>query len=1034
MTSIANLKALCQEGCLKEALHCLLITHSNPVDSSTYLQLLQACIAKKALSEGKQIHSYIKSNGFTSATNVFLQNAFINMYDKCGSLVDARKVFDEMTERDVFSWNMIIAAYRRHGLPQEAFTLFHQMQRKAVVQPDQFTFSAVLPVCADMASLKNGLQIHGKIIRCGFEAHNVVVMNTLMDMYAKCGRVEKARQLFDKMPQPNVTPSKLFDKMSERDVVALELFDKIPQRNMVSWNLMIVGYARNGLVDEALELYKQMQLAGVESNPATFASVLPACAKRGDLEQGMEIHRKVMGSGGFVDTAIVNALIDMYAKCGSVKKARELFDEMPQRSVVSWNVMITGYMQNGELDEALRIFEEMPQRDVVSWNAVIVGCAQNGLADKALEFFMTMHFSGIKANCTTFVSILPACAKIGSLERGICIHQKIIESGVVSDVVVSNALIDMYAKCRSIQKARKVFDKTHKEDLVTWNAMITGYAQNGFLDEAVRLLKKMPRRDVVSWTAVIAGYAQHGLGEKALVFFKQMHSTSVKSDSSAFASVLPACAKVGALEQGIEIHQKIIESGLLSDVLATSLIDMYAKCGSVQKARKLFGKLHDEDIISSNAMITGYAQNGVLDEALRIFKEMPQRDVVSWTAIVAGYAHNGLVEKSFETFKQMQIAGVEPDSSAVASILPSCAKIGALEQGMEIHQRIIENGFLSDIVVANSLMDMYAKCGCIQKARRLFEKIHHLDVASWNAMIAGYAMHGFSKDALKHFDLMKQSGTNPNHISLVSILFACSHAGLVDEGCKYFNQMSDSYCIMPTMDHYVCMVDLLGRAGYLEETLNFIIKLPTKPDVVVWMCLLGVCRSHKKMELGEFVARILFDLDPKNPAPHVLLSNIYSEVGRWRDSQTLRKLMKDRGIRKIPGCSWIEVHKMVHAFCIGDRSHPQTQEIYEKLEKLSWEIKAAGYVPDVRSVMNDVEDEEKELLLCHHSERLAIAYGLLNMLPGTTIRVVKNLRVCGDCHTATKFISKIVGREIVVRDANRFHHFKHGQCSCGDYW
>ncbi|XP_057869692.1 pentatricopeptide repeat-containing protein At3g26782, mitochondrial-like [Cryptomeria japonica] len=329
---------------------------------------------------------------------------------------------------------------------------------------------------------------------------------------------------------------------------------------------------------------------------------------------------------------------------------------------------------------------------------------------------------------------------------------------------------------------------------------------------------------------------------------------------------------------------------------------------------------------------------------------------------------------------------------------------------------------------------MYAKCGSIQKARELFDKMNHPRKVSWNAMIAGYAMHGYGKDALKLFELMELSGSNPNHVSFVSVLFACSHAGFINDGCKYFNLMSCSYCIMPTIDHYVCMIDLLGRAGYLEEALNFIIKMPIKLDAVAWKCLLGACRTHKNIGLGEFVATLLFESDAENDAPYVLLSNIYAELGSWGSFQKVRNLMKDRGIKKNPGCSWIEVHKMVHVFCVGDRSHPQTEEIYAKLEKLSWEMKAAGYNTDTGYALNDVEEEEKELLLCHHSEKLAIAFGLLNTFPGTTIRIVKNLRVCNDCHTATKFISKVAGREIIVRDANRFHHFKLGQCSCGDYW
>ncbi|KAH9323330.1 hypothetical protein KI387_017969 [Taxus chinensis] len=509
--------------------------------------------------------------------------------------------------------------------------------------------------------------------------------------------------------------------------------------------------------------------------------------------------------------------------------------------------------------------------------------------------------------------------------------------------------------------------------------MIVGYAQNGFLDEALRLFKVMPQPDVVSRNAVIGGYAQNGLVEEALEIFKQMQLAGVKPTSATFGTIHPACAKMGTLEQGMEIHQKVIECRFSSNILAvTSLIDMYVKFGSIHKARDLFDKMQQRDMFSWNAMIAGYAQNNVLDEALRLFKEMPKHNVVSWNAIIAAYAQNGLVEKALDFFKQMHQTGVKPDWFTFVGILPSCAKIGALEQGyaqnglvesaleffkqmqqtnvrpyqftfasilpacakmraleqgMEIHHRIIESGLLSD-VLETALIDMYAKCGSIQRARDLFDKLHHPNVISWTAMIAGYAMHGYGKDALNFFELMKSSGTNPNHVSFVCILFACSHAGLADEGCKYFNCMCDSYSILPTMDHYACMVDLLGRAGYLEETLNLIIKMPIKPDVVVWMCLLGACRSHKNTELGEFVATLLFELDPANATPYVLQSKIYAEVGRWRDVQKVRKLMKDRGIKKKPGCSWIEVHKMVHAFSVGDKSHPQAQEIYAMLDKI----------------------------------------------------------------------------------------------------
>ncbi|XP_057873047.2 pentatricopeptide repeat-containing protein At1g11290, chloroplastic-like [Cryptomeria japonica] len=594
---------------LKQRLHILVTTHNFPEDYSTHPQSLQTCILKNTLSRRKKVHSFIAHRRFAFTTRIPFHNKLIYMYVKFGSLVDARKVFDHMKERDSISWNTIIAAYRRHGYPHEAVTLFHNMQQTEL-QPDQFT----------------------------------------------------------------------------------------------------------------------------------FASVLPACAEIGGLEQGMDIHKRMTDRGILSDVVVATALVDMYAKCGRINKARELFDKMPQRNVVSWNAMIAGY-------------------------------AQNGIVEKALETFRQMKLAGVKPNSATFASILPLCAKMGALEQGMDIHQSIKDGELLSDVVVATALVDMYAKCGSVDKARELFDR-------------------------------MRQRNVFSWTAMIAGYAQNGLAEKALKTFKQMQLAGVKPNSTTFASILPACAKMGALEQGMDIHQTIKDRGNFSDVVvATALVDMYAKCGSIDKAYKLFVK-------------------------------MPQRNVISWNAMIAAYGQNGLFEKALETFKQMQLAGVKPDSTTFASILPACAKIGALEQGINIHQSIMEGGVLSEIIVGNALVDMYAKCGSIYKARQLFDKMPQRNVVSWNAMIAGYAQNGYCKDALKIFESMKDYGIYPNIVTFACVLCACSYAGLVDEGCKYFNHMSNPYCISPTVDHYACMVDLLARAGYLEDTLNFIIKMPIKP--VMW--------------------------------------------------------------------------------------------------------------------------------------------------------------------------------------------------------
>eukprot|EP01018_Ginkgo_biloba_P010349 Gb_07336 [translate_table: standard] len=923
-SSPEDVKMMLKQSRLTEALNSLHVL-DQCIDSSTYVSLFQGCIRKKALSEGKLIHGHMTERAFKP--DIVLGTILMTLYAKCGSLADARRVFDQMPKRNVVSWTAMIAAYAKHGLANEVLTLFCQMQR-AGIQPDLFTIASVLPACANLEALEQGKEIHEELIRSGFQP-DVIVWNALVDMYAKCGSIENARYVFDKMPQRDVVSWNVIIAGYAQNgnvVEALKLFQAMPERDAVSWNTMIAGYAQNGYIQEAAELFEKMPRQDVVS----WNTMIAGYAQSGHVDEALELFQNMPGR----DVVSWNSMIAGYAQNGHIDEALKLFQRMPARNVVSWNAMLAGYVQKGCVEKATELFEKMPERNVVSWNAMIAGHAQRGHGEETLKLYRQMQLAGVKPNPKTFASVLSACANLASLEQGMEIHEEIVQNGFQFDVFVESALVDMYAKCGNINKARDLFDKMHQRNTVSWTAMIVGYAQSGNVTEALKLFQLMPERDVVSWTA----------------------------------------------------------------------------------------------------MISAYAQSGQVHEALKLFQEMPKRDVVCWTTMIAGYAQNGQLEQALKLFRQMQLEGVKPDSNTFLSILPACANSAALEHGIEIHEEIIKCAFQSDVRVANALVDMYAKCGSIENARDMFDKMSQRDVVSWTAMIGGYAMHGCGKEALKLFEEMQQSGTKPDHVTFVCVLSACCHAGLVDAGRQYFDCMNKYYQVTPTMEHYGCMVDLLGRAGHLDEAQDFINKMPIKPDATVWGCLLGACRVHNNIELGEHVAEHLFELDPENPAPYVLLSNIYASAGKWDGIEKVRKMMKDRKVKKKPGCSWIEVNKEVYTFLVGDRSHPQMQEIYAELEKLSKQMKAAGYVPNTTFVLNNVEEEQKEQFLCHHSEKLAIAFGLLNMSPGTTIRVIKNLRVCGDCHSAIKFISKIVAREIIVRDANRFHHFKDGQCSCADYW
>jgi pentatricopeptide repeat protein len=674
-------------------------------------------------------------------------------------------------------------------------------------------------------------------------------------------------------------------------------------------------------------------------NSNNLSSLLDSCPNSETLKQ---VHTNIFKNGLHHNSFLQTKLVKLYAKFTNMYYARQVFNEICYPNTLLWNVMIRGY-------------------------------ATNGFPQEALWLYIQMQGNGVQPDNFTFPFLIKACAGSLSLQRANQIlHARVFRKGFESDVFVGTELIIAYAKWNCIDIARHLFDKMIQRDLVAWNAMITGYVQNGYPEEALKL-------------------------------FCQMQTTGIKPDSTSIVGVLQACAQLEALQEGKWIHNYIIQKGFESNVfVGNSLLAMYCSCGNVEVARQLF-----------NRMVT--------------------RNVVSWNSIIAGYAQNGHHSEALTLFNQMHLAGLKANMITLVSVLPACGHLAALQQGKWIHSYIIRSQVESE-VATTALIDMYAKCGSLGIARRLFDRMSERDLASWNAMIAGYGLHGHGKDATALFSQMPMMGMKPNNITFVSLLSACSHAGLVDKGWQYFDCMSREYFITPAEEHYACMVDLLGRAGHLNEAHDFIKHTPFEHGVLVWRALLSACRMHCNIELGQLVAERLFELEPENVGSYVLLSNIYAAAGRWDDKAAVRMMMKDKGLKKAPGSSLIEVNNRVHAFHVGDKLHPQSEMIYATLETLSGQMKEAGYVPNKFFVLHDVEDEAKEHMLYSHSEKLAISFGLFNTNPRIPIRIIKNLRVCDDCHSAVKLISKITRREIVVRDANRFHHFKDGFCSCKDYW
>lgn len=494
-----------------------------------------------------------------------------------------------------------------------------------------------------------------------------------------------------------------------------------------------------------------------------------------------------------------------------------------------------------------------------------------------------------------------------------------------------------------------------------------------------------------------------------MLYHRMLKEGSVVPDKHTFPFVLKACAYLFALSEGVQTHAQILKRGFELDVyINNSLIHLYSTCGCLDFARKVFDKMGEKSVVSWNVLIDAFVQAGEFDTALRVFVEM---------------------QNSFE-----------PDGYTVQSLATACAGLGALSLGMWAHAYVLRNcddRVASDILVNTSLVDMYCKCGSLEIAQQVFERMSKHDVNSWNAMILGLAMHGQGNAALEYFQSMiRTERLEPNSVTFVGVLSACNHNGMVDKGRKFFDMMITKFKIKPRLEHYGCLVDLLARAGLIDEALDFVLNMPIKPDLVIWRSLLDACcKNNASIELSEEVARQVFESEGGDcSGAYVLLSKVYASASRWNDVGLVRKLMDDRSVTKEPGCSSIEIDGVAHDFFAGDTSHPQTNEIYQLVDVIEESLESMGYVPDFsQAPMVDELNEEKQHSLRFHSERLAIAFGLLSTKPGMPIRVYKNLRVCNDCHRVTKLISKMFNREIIMRDRARFHHFKDGLCSCKDY-
>ncbi|KAJ4729631.1 Pentatricopeptide repeat-containing protein [Melia azedarach] len=612
--------------------------------------------------------------------------------------------------------------------------------------------------------------------------------------------------------------------------------------------------------------------------------------------------------------------------------------------------------------------------------------------------------SDIWSDPTLFSYLIQSCTLKNSSACAKQLHSLIVTSGCSSNKFLCNHLLNMYSKLGQLQTTVALFGVMPRKNIMSCNILINSYVQSGDLESARKVFDEMTERNTATWNAMVAGLIQFEFNEEGLRLSSEMHQLGCFLDEFTLGSVLRGCAGLQGLHAGRQVHCYAVKCGFeLNLVVGSSLAHMYMRSGS-------------------------------LEEGEEVIKSMPIRNVVAWNTLIAGKAQHGHSEGVLHQYILMKMAGLRPDKITFVSVISSCSELATLGQGQQIHAEVIKAGASMVVGVVSSLISMYSRCGCLEDSVKAFLECEDSDVVTWSAMIAAYGFHGKGEEAIKLFEQMERKEFEANDVTFLSLLYACSHCGLKEKGLEFIDLMVTKHGLKPRLEHYNCVVDLLGRSGCLDEAEALIRSIPLKTDTIIWKTLLSACKIHKNAEMAGRIAEEVLRLNPRDAASYVLLSNIHASAKRWRGVSEVRKAMRDRNVKKEPGVSWLEIKNQVHQFTMGDKSHPSSTEIDLYLEELTSEMKLRGYVPDISSVLHDMDNEDKESNLKHHSEKLAIAFGLMNTPAGVPIRVMKNLRVCSDCHVAIKYISEIKNREIIVRDASRFHHFRNGKCSCGDYW
>ncbi|XP_017239746.1 pentatricopeptide repeat-containing protein At3g16610 [Daucus carota subsp. sativus] len=870
-------RSLCDHGLYEDVLYvykrCQL--YGCPSDNYTFPFVIKACSCLGSVRIGEGVHCKVWRSGFGG--NVFVQTGLVDFYAKIGEMGKARLLFDDMSERDLVSWNALISGYSLHGFCDEAFEVFKKIGLMGL-KPNVSTLASVLPVCSRLGNFFVGKTIHGLALKCGYLMDENLVP-ALISVYGDGGNVTIARDIFDCLSQKNVT----------------------------IWNSMISAYTKNQKSEDAFVLFRKMLQDDVQPNVVTFVSIVPACKSFGSI-CGEALHACVLVRGYENEISVATVLISMCAKLGNVDSAEFLSNQIPQRSVITWNSIISGYTHNGYWREGLATFNEM-----------------------LLE--------GSDPDAVSIVTVLSSCSKLGAILLGKSAHAFGLKRWVNLDLNVSNALLAFYSECH---------------DMIS----------------AVKLFHKMPITNAISWNTLISGFVHHGEYQSAISLHHQMHQKDMDMDLVTLISILPCFHEVRDLVQGQAIHGCAIKRGFTSDVtLANALISMYVNCKELVAGKLVFENLDIRNVISWNALITGYRHHNMQNEVMHLFDQMISEDqrpnhvtlltvlpvcytqmqgkllhayavragflsetpfltalmlmytrfgdiksccllfqmgeksnISLWNTLISAHLESNNADVAVSIFSELCKTDIEPDYVTILSLISACIQLNDSHLTNNTMAYVIQKGFDKDVAVGNALIDVHAKSGQITLARMIFDNMYQKDAISWSVMINGYSLHGDSETALALLSQMRCEGFIPDDITYVSILSACSHTGSVKQGQIAFNSMVEDG-IVPRMEHYACMMDLLGRTGNLDEALKILKSYSYRPSANILESLLGSCLVHGNVEVGEEIGGLILEMKPETSGPYVVLYNLYAAAGRWTDANRVRSIMERKQVPKVPGVS-----------------------------------------------------------------------------------------------------------------------------------